>query len=218
MRCLERALRRAALPVACTQGFTPRPRAVFTLALALGVEAHSEVLELDLTEPMDPDEVAKRLNTVLPDGFEIHDARVVPAARAAQAASASYRLSIPESRRLSAAHRLSEFLGRSDHVITRVRRDLESQFDLRPSLLDGTMDDAGTLRFRLKVDAAGSARPEELLEVLELRDLLETGSVLVREEVELVADVAPVASRVSIEQFIHTNPEIDAAGVEVRTD
>ena len=34
MRCLERMLRRANLPMAYSQGFNPRPKVVFSLALA----------------------------------------------------------------------------------------------------------------------------------------------------------------------------------------
>ena len=37
MRCLERMLRRARLPMAHSQGFNPRPKVVFALALALGI-------------------------------------------------------------------------------------------------------------------------------------------------------------------------------------
>ncbi len=54
MRCLERMLRRAALPVAHSRGFNPRPKATFALALALGIEGCREVLDLDLDEPMEP--------------------------------------------------------------------------------------------------------------------------------------------------------------------
>src|SRR3990167_11377873 len=40
MRLLERALRRAELPIKMTQGFNPRLRMSFPLALALGIEGH----------------------------------------------------------------------------------------------------------------------------------------------------------------------------------
>src|SRR6478752_3633404 len=46
MRCLERMLRRAAIPFKSTAGFHPGPRLVFALSLPLGVVARDEVLEL----------------------------------------------------------------------------------------------------------------------------------------------------------------------------
>jgi hypothetical protein len=42
------------------------------------------------------------------------------------------------------------------------------------------------MRFRMKITPNGSARPEELIDALGLRDLLAQGSVLVRTEMELV--------------------------------
>ncbi len=61
----------------------------------------------------------------------------------------------------------------------------ESTFDLRPHVLGAELAPDGLLRFRLKVAADGSARPDELLEALGLRDLLDHGAVLVRINVEL---------------------------------
>jgi hypothetical protein len=58
--------------------------------------------------------------------------------------------------------------------------------DLRPFLLEAELDSLGMLRFRMKMLPSGSARPEEFIDALGLRDLLGQGSVLVRTEVELV--------------------------------
>src|SRR3954447_11198402 len=69
LRCLERLLRRAEIPVAQSQGFNPRPKVVFTLALALGIEGQREVLELDLAEPMAAPEVLGRLRASAPPGL-----------------------------------------------------------------------------------------------------------------------------------------------------
>src|SRR5690606_40985756 len=47
-RIWERALRRADLPVAYTEGFAPRPRVSFGLALPTGAESLGEYLDVDL--------------------------------------------------------------------------------------------------------------------------------------------------------------------------
>jgi radical SAM-linked protein len=49
-RLWERALRRAALPVASTEGFSPRPKMHFGLALSTGHESCGEYLDIDLRE------------------------------------------------------------------------------------------------------------------------------------------------------------------------
>ena len=43
----------------------------------------------------------------------------------------------------------------------------------------------GILRFRLKMTPSGSARPEEIIDALGLRDLMSQGAVLARTAVEL---------------------------------
>ena len=49
-RIWERGLRRAGLPVAYSEGFTPRPRISFGLALPTGYESEAEYLDVELAE------------------------------------------------------------------------------------------------------------------------------------------------------------------------
>ena len=49
-RIWERALRRVGLPMAYSQGFSPRPKMSFGLALSTGHESEAEFLELELSE------------------------------------------------------------------------------------------------------------------------------------------------------------------------
>ena len=53
--------------------------------------------------------------------------------------------------------------------------DRDVAIDLRPFVLDAELDDDGVLRFRLKMTPEGSARPEEVIDALGLRDLLDEG-------------------------------------------
>ncbi|MCG0278925.1 MAG: TIGR03936 family radical SAM-associated protein, partial [Thermanaeromonas sp.] len=51
MRVLQRAARRAGLPLALTEGFNPHPRMSFGPALAVGAESEAEYVDLELKEP-----------------------------------------------------------------------------------------------------------------------------------------------------------------------
>lgn len=186
MRCLERMLRRAELPVAHSQGFNPRPKVVFALAMALGIEGRREVLEIDLAEPMEPAEVLRRLSASAPSGLEFFEAEAVPPGRPAHAQAVEYLCDVPAERREAAEAALARFVASADWPYTRHRPDRDVAVDLRPFLLDADFDAAGALRFRMKISPSGSARPEELIEALGLRDLLGQGSVLIRTEMELV--------------------------------
>src|SRR5258708_23435176 len=104
MRCLERLLRRAEIPMALSQGFNPRPKIVFTLALALGVEGRREVVELELAEPMEPSEILGRLRAHAPSGFDWLEAEAVGSGPPAHARGVQYPLdNLPRERLLAAS-------------------------------------------------------------------------------------------------------------------
>ena len=186
MRCLERMARRAELPLAQSQGFNPRPRIAFTLALALGIEGHHEVVEIELAGPMEPAEVLRRLVAVSPPGLDWLDAEDPGPGRPAQAEAVRYALTIPADRRDRARAALADLLASDHRPYTRHRPDRTVEIDLRPFLLEANLEEPdGILRFRLKMSPSGSARPEEVIDALGLRDLLGQGIVLARTEVEL---------------------------------
>ncbi len=188
MRCLERIVRRAQIPMAMSQGFNPRPKLVFPLALALGIEGRREVVELDLTEPLEPAEVLRRLSAATPPGLDWLDAEAVARGRAAQAGAVQYAFEVPADRQNVTRARLATLLASTSWPYTRHRpdRDQDIAIDLRPFVLGAEIDPLGMLRFRMKMTPNGSARPEELIDALGLRDVLGRGTVLVRTEVELV--------------------------------
>lgn len=193
MRCLERMLRRADLPMAYSQGYNPRPKVVFALALALGIEAHREIVELDLREPLEPSEVLRRLSACAPEGFDFIEAEAAPPGRSAKPEATRYALRVPLHRQDAARADIQAFLDRTSCTITRHRpdRNRSVEVDLRPFVLDANLGPDGVLLFSVKIDPGGSARPEEIIEALGLRDLLAQGAVLSRTDVLVAAPATP---------------------------
>ncbi|MFA4967845.1 MAG: TIGR03936 family radical SAM-associated protein [Candidatus Margulisiibacteriota bacterium] len=78
MRVLERAIRRAGLPIGYSQGFNPRMLISYkTKALKVG-EASSECeAELTFADWVKPEEVKDALNLTLPVGFRIIEASFI---------------------------------------------------------------------------------------------------------------------------------------------
>lgn len=71
MRTMQRAFKRAGLPIWYTMGFNPHAYIMFPLALSLGVLSDVEVMDVALTEEIPNDEVVARLNASLPTGLKI---------------------------------------------------------------------------------------------------------------------------------------------------
>ena len=203
LHCFERVFRRAALPVARTQGFNPRPRVWFAQSLALGVVGLNEVLELELTESLDADEVIHRLQAQCPSGLAILSARCIHVRERAQVRRAHFRLPLAQPVP-DLPDRCTTFLAQKHCWIERTRPH-RRRLDLRPfvSALDPKADG---LEMSLWVGPYGSARPEEVADALGLQDALAAGAVLERTNLELAGE-ATDAALPPPELFVHPNPE-----------
>ena len=82
-RALERALRRADVPMAFSAGFHPHPKISYANAAATGTASEAEYFEIAVTQRVDPDSVRAALDEALPDGLDV--LRVVEAAPGALA-------------------------------------------------------------------------------------------------------------------------------------
>ena len=71
MRTWERGLRRARLPLAYTQGFTPHARIAMGAPLPVGTIGERELLDVWLSPPVAPEEFARRLAPALPEGLTL---------------------------------------------------------------------------------------------------------------------------------------------------
>ena len=76
MKVFERAIRRARLPIAYSQGFNPHPGMVFGLPLSVGVTSDAEYGDFEITDDeLSINEFSERLNAQLPKGLEILSAK-----------------------------------------------------------------------------------------------------------------------------------------------
>lgn len=76
LRLFQRALRRAGLPIAYSEGFSPHPKISFKRALKLGLESDNEEAIFQINGWMNPQEFKTRLQEQLPNGIIINSAGV----------------------------------------------------------------------------------------------------------------------------------------------
>ncbi|MBR3766964.1 MAG: TIGR03936 family radical SAM-associated protein [Clostridia bacterium] len=88
-RLMQRAVRRAEIPLWYTEGFNPHPYISFLLALSLGVESEGEPVDIRIVGDMTPDEVKDRLNKCMPEGLLVESA-VKPFNKSAEIAFGEY--------------------------------------------------------------------------------------------------------------------------------
>ncbi|MBX6422129.1 TIGR03960 family B12-binding radical SAM protein [Thermosulfurimonas sp. F29] len=77
-RVLERALRRAGVPLAFTRGFNPRPKLSFGRALPVGVASQREVFFVALSAEIPAEVFRNAFSRQLPEGFSVREVSRVP--------------------------------------------------------------------------------------------------------------------------------------------
>lgn len=73
-RALERALRRAQIPMAYSAGFRPHPKISYSNAAPTGAASEAEYVEIGIADRIPPSEIMVRLNDALPAGLDIVEA------------------------------------------------------------------------------------------------------------------------------------------------
>lgn len=71
MRTMQRAFKRAGIPIWYTQGFNPHAYLNFPLALPLGTDSEIEILDVALLEELDFQDIISRINAKMPEGLWI---------------------------------------------------------------------------------------------------------------------------------------------------
>jgi radical SAM-linked protein len=175
-RLWERALRRAGLGIVYSEGFSPRPRVAFGLALPTGHSSDGEYVDMRLDhEPTDSlAQICARLSEVLPDGIAVVAAEVIPPGtpslqEAVGACSWTAEVGGPTLTQAEVA--VMATLARTELPVERERKGKPQVVDLRPAIQELTVAEVGadaavTLTMVLATRPA-SFRPEEVVEVID---------------------------------------------------
>lgn len=204
-RIWERGLRRAGLPVAYSEGFTPRPRISFGLALPTGYESEAEYLDVELDREaarlsglgLDGEAdglsgLAGALTEATPAGITVPAAVVIDRAEPSlqeAVTSCTWRIDVDGVDETAAAAAAVRALDADEILITRERKGRTVTDDIRPQIvsLDATTTTADGVRLIAELGTKPRAlRPAELLagldpsprelRVCRLRQWISTGS------------------------------------------
>lgn len=171
----ERMIRRARLPLAYTQGFSPHPRINLASALPLGFTGAAEVVDIWLEQDIPSEEVSQALRSAAPPGLDIRQVETVetrlPTLQTLLLAS-DFEITFLEPVSNLAA-RKAEILAAES--LPRLRRN--KPYNLRPLILTLELlpdDEQGQQRLTVRMAAREGAtgRPDELLAAMEIDPLV----------------------------------------------
>jgi radical SAM-linked protein len=169
-----RAVRRARLPVAYSQGFHPLPRLSFGPALPMGVESEEEFLDIELNEAVTPEQIRCRLDAELPRGFALYWAKGVDLR--APSIDVSIRAfcykvavdSLPQAKQCPdfIAARLNEFHAVAQLPMRKHTRSGEKTVDAKQFVARVALTTPQTLSIETLITGAGAIKPHEFVGVL----------------------------------------------------
>lgn len=169
-RCWERAIRRAELPIAYSEGFSPRPRMHYGLALPTGAESYAEYMDIDLTSDIDLVGLDALLGGGLPDGVDITGVAEVPSNAVALQAivdRCTWEIDLPSDDHQAVTDAAAALLAADDVPLTFERKSKQLTENVRPALIDVRIapeprDGAAVLTVDLATKPR-SIRPSEFL-------------------------------------------------------
>nr|WP_281288315.1 TIGR03936 family radical SAM-associated protein [Haloactinospora alba] len=144
-RALERALRRAELPVAFSAGFTPHPRISYNGAAPTGVASEAEYFDLSLTEYRDPQYVRVLLDSALPEGVDAVEAAQAGAENLADRLQASvWTVEMPGVTLEGATEAVAAFRAADTVEVERLTKKGRRRFDTRAAVVHLEVDRRAT--------------------------------------------------------------------------
>lgn len=142
-RAFERALRRAAVPMAYSAGFTPHPKVSYAGAAPTGVASEAEYVEIALAEVRDPEAVRAGLDAALPAGFDVLEAvQAGPGTLADRLKASVWDIRLDGVRAADAAAAVEKFLAAEVVEVQRLTKGGMRTFDARAAVLAVSVADA----------------------------------------------------------------------------
>jgi radical SAM-linked protein len=174
MRLWQRALHRAGIPLAYSEGFSPHPRISLAAPLAVGITSQAELMDIFCSKWVSPHFFTDALSQQLPAGTEILQvysvAPTMPSLQS-QVSQAEYKVKLETEKDKPAVESALASLLSAKQLPWHHQRDTGTRnYDLR-ALIDDLwlidwQDSSCTIGMRLRCDSAGSGRPEQVAAAL----------------------------------------------------
>lgn len=176
MRYFQKAMRRANIPIAFTQGFSPHMIMSFAQPLGVGVTSDGEYLDIELKESISSERAVKQLNDVMVEGMEIVSfVQILDDKKQSGmtiTAAADYQVFLLESFQSSDHRRaipaewqsaVSDFLNQEQILVMKKTKRSEKEVDIKPMIYDMKADEESIYLF-LATGSEKNLKPDLVME------------------------------------------------------
>jgi len=169
MRYFQKAIRRAGIDIAYSEGFSPHMIISFASPLGVGLTSEGEYFDMQLRTALPSTELVRRLDSMMVEGMRVISAVQTPDEKASKAmslvAAADYRIAFRESQPLPKnwQERFAAFMERSSVIIHKKTKKGERELDIRPLVYEWRFE-GDTIFMRVSSGSSDNLRPEYLME------------------------------------------------------
>ncbi|KGN36150.1 TIGR03936 family radical SAM-associated protein [Knoellia subterranea] len=170
-RALERALRRAGVPMAFSAGFHPHPKISYANAAPTGTASEAEYFEISVTERVDPEALRVALDEALPPDLDVIEVvEAGPGSLAERLEGSVWRLEMRGVPLDTLAYAVERFLAVDVAEVTRVFKTGPKTFDVRSAVVSMVVTESGdpscAILQTVVRHTTPSVRPDDILTAL----------------------------------------------------
>jgi radical SAM-linked protein len=180
IRVWHRALRRADIALAYSEGFNPHPKLSLAAPLPLGVTSEAELMDIYIVQPLTAASLAARLKAQLPSGLDILQAFVIPLklpSLQAQIRFADYVVRVSAASQQELDQAISALLTLETLPWQHQRDTGIKCYDLRPLISDIKLlaheNGVASIFMRLRHGVEGAGRPDQVIKALGLESSID---------------------------------------------
>ncbi len=190
MRFFQKAIRRAGIDVAYSNGFSPHQLMAFAAPLGVGLASNGEYMDIEINSMVSCQDIRERLNHVSVPGIEVLSVKQLPDSAEnamASVAAAAYTVRFREGKNPKAdiSALLPDFLSREQIPITKKTKKGTREVDLKEGIYRLSYED-GVFFMIVDASSGGNIKPVQIMEALLLQageTLQENALAVTREEV-----------------------------------
>lgn len=172
LRYFQKAIKRAGLPIAYSEGFNPHQIMTFSSPLGLGMTSTAEYMDIELTEEVPSEEGVSRLNDVMVEDITVLSFKYLPEkSKNAMSATvaAEYKVTLGDKlideigADFNYNKELSKFLSQKACIILKKTKKSEREIDILPLIYDFSVEDK---IFSIKCSSGSNdnLKPEVIME------------------------------------------------------
>ncbi|MFP5336276.1 MAG: TIGR03936 family radical SAM-associated protein [Actinomycetes bacterium] len=191
-RALERALRRADVPMAYSAGFTPHPKVSYANAASTGAASEAEYVELQVAQRCDPEALRAALDEALPPGLDVVEVvEAGPGSLVDRLEAGEWEIVLPDADPAEVSGAVRSFLAAERVDVERLTKSGRRTLDARAAVVRLALRDGADAVSELGRAAAASGRSCAILHLVVRHATPAVRPDDVLAALRVVADLAP---------------------------